>query len=179
MILWQLRTFKALKVSGPFGTYSKLPPNSTLETLRMYSGLTSDHSPWGRWCLAQVCLPAKECTPWNVQIWRVLGFAAPQDHSSWIIAPELRLGSGIDFLFYKRTGWWAADWDGWPSFSSRALVGRWWHCFLVGSDCLLTSPLGGPYLSSRRHLWNFNMHLNRTLQDQNAKHIVLLGLCCF
>lgn len=50
-----------------------------------------------------------------------------------------------------------------PQFSS--LLRHEWHCFLVGSGYLLTRHLGSPYLKSRRHLCNFNTHLNQTLQD--------------
>ena len=71
----------------------------------------------------------------------------------------------IDFLCYKRIGQCDADWPWGHSFNSSALIQQGWHCFLVWSSCPLARPCGDPYLKSRRHLWNFNMHFYRTIQD--------------
>lgn len=75
----------------------------------------------------------------------------------------------IDSSCCKRTGECDVDWPWGHGFNSSALIQQGWPCFLVGSSCPLTRPLGAPYLKSRRHLWNFNLHLNRTIQDQNVK----------
>ena len=86
-----------------------------------------------------------------------------QDCFSCTAAPELFWG--IDFLCYKRIGQCDADWPWGHSFSSSALIQQGWHCFLVGSSCPLARPLGDPYLKSRSHLWSFNMHFYRTIQN--------------
>lgn len=159
-------TFSALKVARPFGSQNKLCLGSPPWRLRGGVPAYLPRERWGEQCLAQVCpfddtkRGRKNVLPetfWSEEFWVLWNrrTAFPRSlhlNCAWdrpAIPQKAMVACRKPAL---RTQAWF-----------RALVRRGRRCFLVGSGHLLTRALGGPHLKSRRHLWNVNMHLNRTL----------------
>ena len=162
LIFWQLWELKAWKMVRSLGPGNKLClwglPRSIRGGLQPMKKRVSDTGVliwWHGRGERMVFLKCADLKRWGCVEW--------QDCFSCTAAPELFWG--IDFLCYKRIGQCDADWPWGHSFNSSALIQQGWHCFLVGSSCPLARPLGDPYLKSRSHLWSFNMHFYRTIQN--------------
>ena len=169
LIYWQLWEVKAWEVVRSHGPGNKLclwglprsirgGPQPMKKTVSHTGVLIWRHGRGER----MVFLKCVDLKRWGCVEWQECFFCT--------VAPELLWG--IDFLCYKRIGQCDVYWPWGHSFNSSALIQQGWH-FLVGPSCPLAIPLGDPYLKSRRHLWNFNMHFYRTIQDSSVKHLIL------
>ena len=160
-IFWQLWELSALKVARSPGPDNKLCLWGLPRSIRGGISAYGANSAWHR-CADLMTQKRRKNVLSEMCSFEGVGFCA----GSFFLYRCTWAALGIDSSCCKRTGECDGDWPWGHGFNSSALIQQGWPCFLVGSSCPLTRPLGGPCLKSRRHLWNFNLHLIEQLRTK-------------